>query len=277
MKKWILIGVAAILVIGVIIVVVGLSNIGPMIKKAVNTYGPTITKTDVKLDDVGVSLLSAEASLKGFLLGNPKGFQSPQAIKVGSISVNVDEKSLTQDTIVIDRIEVIKPEITYEKIKGTDNFQTILANVKKSVGAEGKSEKSKEQGSESGKKLVINNFIVKGGQVNLAMELLGGKVVSSSLPDIHLKDLGKKEGGASPAETFEKIFKALYAKITSPDVTAMLSKELKGLGLDANALTQKAQKQLEQAVGQEVSKEVVGGAKEKVKGLLDSFGKSKKQ
>jgi uncharacterized protein involved in outer membrane biogenesis len=277
MKKWILIGVAAILVIGVIIVVVGLSNIGPMIKTAVNTYGPTITKTDVKLDDVGVSLLSAEAKLKGFLLGNPKGFQSPQAIKVGSISVNVDEKSLTQDTIVIDRIEVIKPEITYEKIKGTDNFQTILANVKKSVGAEGKSAKSKEQGSEGGKKLVINNFIVKGGQVNLAMELLGGKVVSSSLPDIHLKDLGKKEGGASPAETFEKIFNALYAKITSPDVTAMLGKELKGLGLDADALTQTAQKKIEQAVGQEVSKEIVGGAQEKVKGLLDTFGKSKKQ
>ena len=276
MKKWILIGVAGILVIGVIIVVVGLSNIGPMIKKAVNTYGPGITKTEVKLDDVGVSLLSAEASLKGFLLGNPKGFQAPQAMKVGAISVNVDEKSLTQDTIVIDRIEVIKPEITYEKVKGTDNFQTILANVKKAVGAEGKTAKSEEKSSESGKKLVINNFIVKGGQVNLAMELLGGKMVSAPLPDIHLKDLGKKEGGASPAQTFEKIFGAIYAKITSPDVTSMLGKGLQGLGIDANALTQTAQKQLEK-VGQQVPQEVVGGAKEKVKGLLDSFGKSKKQ
>ena len=91
----------------VIVLVVGLSNLGPVIKSAVNTYGPEITKTDVRLGDVKVSLFSAEAQLKDFYLGNPKGFKSPQAMKVRSIKMDVNEKSITTDTIVVDRIEVV--------------------------------------------------------------------------------------------------------------------------------------------------------------------------
>jgi hypothetical protein len=46
-----------------------------------------------------------------------------QAMRVKSIQVNIDEKSLASDKIIIDRIEAAAPEITHEKIRGTDNFQ----------------------------------------------------------------------------------------------------------------------------------------------------------
>ena len=71
------------------------TNLGPMIKTAVNKYGPEITQTDVRLGAVDISIFSAEAKLKDFLLGNPKGFASPHAMKVGAINLNVDEKSIT--------------------------------------------------------------------------------------------------------------------------------------------------------------------------------------
>jgi len=45
-------------VVVVVFLVVGISNIGPIIKKAVNTYGPDITKTAVRLGDVDVSVFS---------------------------------------------------------------------------------------------------------------------------------------------------------------------------------------------------------------------------
>ena len=54
MKKWIFIGLGAIVVIVVVVVFVGLSNLGPIIKKAINTYGPKITKTELHVADVGV-------------------------------------------------------------------------------------------------------------------------------------------------------------------------------------------------------------------------------
>ncbi len=257
MKKWLLIG-GAIVIILIIFLVVGVSNLGPLIKNAVNTYGPKITKTEMRLADVGISIFSGEAKLKGFYLGNPKGFKSPDAIKVGSVYVDVDEGSLTGDTIIIDKIEVLRPEITYEKTRGTDNFQTILNNVKRTVGAGGPSKKEAEKEG-AGKKILIRDFIVQGGKVNLAMSMLAGKSVSAPLPDIHLKDVGKK--GASPAEAFEEVFAALYEKITSSAVTDVLNQGLTAVG-------EGAKKQLEGVTGG--AKKEVEGVTNKVKGL---FGK----
>lgn len=266
MTKWILIGVGVVVAIIIIVLVLGLSNLGPIIKKAVNTYGPEITKTELQLGDVDISIFSAEASLNDFYLGNPQGFKSPQAMGVRSIYVNIDRSSLTKDTIVIDKIEVIAPNITYEKAPGTDNFKTILYNVKKSVGADSPSEKKSNKKGE-GKKILIKDLIVKDGTVNLAVSMVGGKSISASLPDIHLKDLGTEKGGASPAEVFEIIFSALHKQITSPAVTAILNKELKGLGTSLEALSETAKKHLE-TLGMD-DKKAMEAVTDKIKGFFD--------
>ena len=256
MKRWILIGVGVLVAVIIILLVVGVSNLGPIIKTAVNTYGPKITKTQVQLGDVGVSLLSTEAKLKDLILGNPEGFKSEQAMSVKSIHVNLDEKSLTKDTIIIDRIEVVAPKITYEKIRGTDNFQTIMNNVKKSVGADKTTGSPAEKGKKGeGKKILIRDFIVRSGKVNLTMAVLGENTVSADLPDIHLKNVGQEKGGSSPAEAFKEIFAALYTNIKSPAVTEVLNKGLKNLNIDTQAITQEAKKQLED-VGQSAKDEV---------------------
>jgi uncharacterized protein involved in outer membrane biogenesis len=131
MKKWIFIGLGAAVVILIAIVVVVNSKLGPIVKVAVNTYGPKITGTQLKVNDVGISLFSGEAKLEKFFLGNPKGFKSPSALKVGSINVHLDESSLPKNTIVIKKVEVVGPEITYERRTNTDNFQSLLVNVEK--------------------------------------------------------------------------------------------------------------------------------------------------
>jgi len=267
MKKKILIGVAVVIAIIIVVLVVGISNIGALIKTAVNTYGPGITKTNVRLEGAGVSIFSGEAKLKGFHLGNPRGFTSPEAIRVASVFVNLDEKSLAKGTIVIDKIEVVRPEITYEKALGTDNFKTILDNVKGTAGA-GAAPKGKTEEGGEGKKLLIRDFVVKDGKVTLATSLLGGQSISAPLPDIRLQNIGGEKEGASPAEVFKDILTALYAKITSPDVTNVLNEELKKLGTSLEAVGEEAKKQLE-TVGKG-AKEELGGVTDRVKGL---FGK----
>jgi len=125
-EKWILIGAAVVIVIIVVLLVFGISKIGPLIKTAVNTYGPGITRTDLRLGDVGVSLFSGEVKLKEFTLGNPKGFTSPQAMKVNSIFCQCRREVNHERPIVIEKIEIAGPEITYEKTAGTDNFMAIM-------------------------------------------------------------------------------------------------------------------------------------------------------
>lgn len=267
MKKWIYIGIGAIVVV-VAVIIFGLSNLGPIIKRAVNSYGPKITKTELHVADVSVSVFSAEAKIKQFFLGNPTGFKTPSAMKVGSVIVNVDEKSLSSNTIVVDRIEVITPEITYEKIGKNDNFNTILKNITKTSG----SEKSSKEGSEKkgpGKKLIIQDFIVKKGKVNLDLSVygMGDKQISVPLPDIHLKDIGKKKNGASPAEAFKEVFAALYGTITSPAVTDVLSKQLTSLGVNFDSLGEDAIKKLGDTMGKPEGLKDIG---KKVKGMFDN-------
>ncbi len=230
MKKVLIAGVVIlVLIAGVLFFTV--SNLGPIVKKTVNTVGPQITKTDVEVKDVSVSIFSGQAKIKGFLLGNPKGFKSAQAMKVGSVFVDIDEGSITKNPIVINKIEIIAPEITYEKMSGSDNFQTLLKNVKGSAKAE-KSAKPKADsgGKKEGRKIVINNVIVKDGKVNLTMAALAGKEITAPLPDIHLKDIGKEKQGATPAEAFEKIFSSLYSSISADSVTQIFNDGLKQFG-----------------------------------------------
>ncbi len=60
-------------------------------------------------------------------------------MKVWSIYVDIDEGSLMKNPIVINEIEIVAPEITYEKIKGSDNFQRLLKNIQGSAKTEKKS------------------------------------------------------------------------------------------------------------------------------------------
>ncbi len=273
MKKWIFISLGAIVVILIVVVIVGLSKLGPIVKMAVNTYGPEITDTELHVDDVGISIFSGEADLKKFFLGNPKGFKSPSAMKVGAVYVDVDEGSITKDTIIIKRVQVVGPEITYEKRGKSDNFQSILNNVQKNL-PKGESVKKEPAKESPGKKVIINDFIVKNGKVNLAVAMPGGvladREISADLPDIHLKDIGKKKGGASPAEAAKAIFEALYAKITAPSVIGPLNEQVKKLGgTAAKALEEVTQGGVKEATGVvEGAGKEVGGVTDKVKGLF---------
>lgn len=273
MKKWIFIGIGAVAVILAIILVVGILNLGPIVKISVNTYGPKITDTEVRVDDVSISIFASEAKLKKFFIGNPKGFKSPIAMKVESVFVNVDKGSLKGNTLIINKIEVVGPEITYEKKGKTDNFKTLLSNVQKNILKSRSSSKQQTEKEGEGKQLIIRNFILRNGKVNLVMSMPGGvlgdKSISAGLPDIHLKDIGKKKGGASPAEVFKEIFAALHAKITSPNVMANLNEQLKALGASTEAVEKAAKEGLEKASGlAEGAKKELEDATGKIKGLF---------
>ena len=112
----------ALLIIASVALVVRLDG---LITKAVNTYGPEITGTEVLADDVRVSFLSGEATIKNFTMANPKGFRSPRAMKVASVSVSLELTSLLSDTVVIRRLEIVEPDITCEKRGGTDNLKLL--------------------------------------------------------------------------------------------------------------------------------------------------------
>ena len=77
-------------VLAIIAGIVVVMFLGDIVKKGVETAGPMVTKVDVKLNKASISLLGS-AKLKGLFVGNPPGYKTDSAIKVGDVSVIIGD------------------------------------------------------------------------------------------------------------------------------------------------------------------------------------------
>ncbi len=181
MKKKLLIAGGIIIVLLIVAVVAVGMSLGKIIKTGVETVGPKITRTDMKLDSANLSLLSGSGTLKGFLLGNPEGFKTVSAIQAGSVSVGVQPKSLFSDKIHVTHVRVEGAEVTFEGTLGTaNNLSKLLENVKATTGGDKPAEKpgGKCKSEGASRKLQVDEFTITGAKVNLSMTLFAGRAVT---------------------------------------------------------------------------------------------------
>ena len=217
MKKVLLVGggVAAFALIGVIAVVVFvLTSLDGLIQQAIETHGSEITKAKVTLADVNIDLTSGQGSLSGFKVGNPAGFNTPSAFQLGNISVTLDTDTLSQDPIVIKEIVITAPDITYEVGGDGSNLDALQSNVEAYMAQFDSGEPAEPADEGEGPKLVIEDLYINGGTVNVSATFLGGKSLTTPLPDIHLEDIGKEDDGASPGQIAEEIFASIKDSAT---------------------------------------------------------------
>ena len=129
MKKILLASVAAILVLLIGALGYLYFSLNTLVKKAVETVGPQITKTDVRLASASLSPFSGSGRLNGFVVGNPEGFKGPYALKFGSIAVSVDKASLLKETIVVNSIVIRNPAIALIGTPFGNNLGKLLNNI----------------------------------------------------------------------------------------------------------------------------------------------------
>lgn len=229
MKK-VLVALGCLVMGGIGLITVLLFNLGPVVKTAVNFYGPEIIGSGVGVEAVDASIFSAQAHFTNFFLDNPDGFTAPRAMEVHSLWLNVDASSLMTETIIIDRIEVAGPEINYEIKGGTNNFSVIMKSIKDALPPE-KMPDDTTGAAQQSRKLLVRYFVLKGGRVNMTVSMLQGKVVTAEFPDIVLQNIGGGKGGASPDDVLLQIFDAIHGRLTSPELTAEFVNQLKSLGI----------------------------------------------
>jgi hypothetical protein len=244
----------ALAVLAVVGVVLSLDSI---IKSGVERVGPHVTKVEVKLDGVNLLLFAGKGSLKGLIVGNPEGYKTPSAIKVGKATMTIDTGSVLKEKAIIRSINLEAPEITLEGNLGGNNLTKILANIQAFTAAEKTQPATTPEGKPQ-KKIQVDEFVITGAKVNLSldMSMIGGKNLTVPIPDIRLTDLGKGENGITPAELSERVMKEVLAQTTVAATKAVA--DLGKVGLDA-------------AKG--LSKDAVGEAEKKVKGIGDLFKK----
>lgn len=210
--KGVLVGIPALIIAGFIVFYFSFNSI---IKNGVEAIGPKILGADVVLQKVNISMFSGMGQLEGIIIGNPEGFHTESAFKLGKVRVAVDVASILSDKIVIDEIFIDAPEITYETSGGKNNIEVLLDNINKNAGiSEGGDAESKDDASkESGKKIQINDLIINNAKVNLSATILKGQTITIPMADIHLEDIGKDDEGASMSEAIQDVFTALNKNI----------------------------------------------------------------
>lgn len=215
MKRGLLFGAGSVVVLGIVVVAVVFFFLGSLVKTAVETTGSEVTKTKVTLADANVDLSSGKGILKGFKMGNPAGFKSDSAFRFGEVSVTVDTATLDQDPIVIKEVLIDAPLITYEIGERGSNIDKIRENVeafRKALGGDGDDSSA---GGDEGPSLIIENIYLKNGKVTVMASQFMDNTLDTDLPDIHLKDIGKKEGGVSPGEVASQTIDAVLAQVTA--------------------------------------------------------------
>jgi hypothetical protein len=251
MKRILLIAGTLLGILVVALVIFLFTGLGGAIKAIVETVGSRATGTKVTLASADVSLTSGEGDLKGLVVGNPPGFKSPSAIELGQIRVKVDTSTVTSKTVVIKEVLIDGPKLTYELGVGGSNLGVIQANVAKLGGGSGKKtpEPEPEPAPGGGTKVIIEDLIVRGGRVSASASFVEGKELAADIPQIHLKDIGKAEGGATGEEVAQKLLGELTRKAL--DAAA---------GLGVEKLKDKAASAIDDALG-----DVLGGKKKKDK------------
>ena len=200
------------------------------IKKGIETVGPRLTQVSIKVDDVGLSLLSGSGEIKGLEVGNPEGYSAPTAIKIGEASMAISPGSLLSDKVVIKHIRVHSPELTIEGTPNKNNLTKIRENVEAATGGGAATEPAPEGGP--AKKLQVNEFVLADTKVNYVPPGFGGRSFPIVIPSIRLTDLGTGPEGITAGDLTRRVLSELTAELAP-----ILAEKLANLGKEALGTT----------------------------------------
>src|SRR5258706_4646193 len=183
--------VVRLLILVVVLILLAALSVHLFLDKAVQREaeqtGQKLTKVEVKLKFVHISLLSGSGKIKGLSVANPQGFSDKRAIEVGTASLALKPASVLSSKVLVNSINLEGPEISFEVSLQGNNLKDLLDNVKSASGTE--KEPAKVAGTS--KKLQVEDFIVTVGKVHWSGSTpLGAKSGTVPLPEIHLKDMG---------------------------------------------------------------------------------------
>lgn len=224
---FITIGVVVLLIVAVGVVAFFLDGI---VKAGVEKVGPKITGVSVTLDEIHIGLLTGSAKVKGLVVGNPANYKATNAISVGLAEVGVNPFSILSDKIVVRSLHVESPEITFEGGLNGNNLSQIEDNVNGPAKQGGTVVTNSAGQPKAAKKIEVDDFMITGAKVHVILTQLGGKEMTLPLPEIHLTNLGKDNGGLTPAELTRAILSAILT-----ETTRAVGSEISNLGLTKGA------------------------------------------
>lgn len=206
MKKTLAIAGLLLMIVAVAIALWLRGNLDGLVKDAIQSQGSAMTQATVSVGQVEISPGDGKGVIRGLVVGNPAGFKTPHALKVGEIEIVIDIASVARDVVLIRRIAIAAPDVIYEKGDAMTNFDAIQKNIAAHLGPAGD--------KQGGKKLIVEELTIRNIKAQASAGFMQGKTVSVPLPDIVMHDVGKARGGLTPAELGAEIARALKSRLT---------------------------------------------------------------
>lgn len=181
---------------------------------------------DVSVGSIDVSLTDKTVRVAGVTIGNPRGYDTPFAVRLGDIVVTAD--MLSRDALVIQNVSVSNNQI-YLEMKGVKSNLAVLSDGIKTVS---KKPKAKAQGAgttSAAPTVTIKTLLIDNSSATVRAPLLNTDA-TLVLPPIRLTDIGQNNNQAA----------AVVAQITRAIVTAVLNaaardgvlQNMAGVGVD---------------------------------------------
>ena len=282
--KWILIGIVAVVVIGLVAVYINLNSI---VRRTVQSQATASLNLQTTVGGANVSPFSGSLALSDVKVDSPQGFEAADMFTLGGTKVDVTYGELRKDPITIDHIVIDKPSLVVEQKGGKFNFKVLM-------------DQQSKQPTEGGEpmKLIIKDLQVKDANVVLRPGIPGlSNEINIPIPTFQLQSIGSGEGAKNGAAIKEVVMlvvttmasKAAESDKLPPEVQLLLKGNVESVAREmATKYGEKALKDLTKNLPPEVGgavgsvldatktgKDPGKAVEEGLRGLLDKKGKDK--
>ena len=262
MKK--LLGLVVIVALGAFLYLY--MNLNSLIKQGVEEYAPQYTQTNVTLGGASILFLSGSGGLSNLVVANPKGYKAAEALSLGALDIKLDIETINSDVIVINSIDIVAPEITYEAGgKAGSNLQQLAKNVQNSTKSSGSKSTDSDSESAKKKKVIIDRLTISNGAVSILTPLTD-EPLNATLPTITMTEIGRKTGGQLISEVVKQVMKKI-SDATSKAANISLN-EVKAKLKDAAKAKAKVQDAIKDKVPANFQDQLGGDVGNKSKGLF---------
>lgn len=209
--------------------VISIFTIDAVVKQAIETNGDKFTGGHVTVRSVNVIPFLGEAHISDIVVYNPKSFKSEKAFYIRKVNARFSILSLlTSGTFVIDSIQIIAPEITYEVSFMGGNLAALLKNMENR--ADTPDQTGMTPTPHSSQRVIIKNLLITQAKMTYGQLADRKGTGSINIPDLELHDIGESQGGITIQEASAEVLGKLIVHITELE-QGTLGRQLRGLEL----------------------------------------------
>ncbi len=193
-----------------------------IVKVALEHYGPQVAGVSIDVGEVEISPRDGRGVLRRVDIGNPPGFSTQRAARLGEITVLVDPATVRAPVVLIHEISIGATTVTYEQGAHGTNLEAIqkhIAGYVKQAAEESRGAAKTPSGRDVRHRFIVERLVIHNAKVTLTNAQLKGQGVTFDLPDIELANLGKRQGGATASEIASTVADALTARIAQKLLT----------------------------------------------------------